>query len=161
TVTTTNAVATFNGADLVGFANALTSETYLKKPSNGDLVQVDAIASTGQALQTSNWTVGTEQGTGLPLATITAQDSARTFTMTVKIDPASQEIVLRSSASVTSGGVRGASWSIAGLDLAAGQWIVPANSGSVFDAAHPGIGAFIAYPNSWQAQMAVYQGAAG
>jgi hypothetical protein len=47
------------------------------------------------------------------------------------------------------------------LDLTAGKWIVPANSGSVFDAANPGIGAFIAYPNSWQAQMAVYQGGSG
>src|SRR5215471_2128708 len=81
TVTTTNAVATFNGPDLVGFVNALTNETYLKKPSNGDLAQVDAIASTGQTLQSSNWSIGTEPGTGVPLATITSQDSARTFTL--------------------------------------------------------------------------------
>jgi hypothetical protein len=161
TVTTTNAVATFNGPDLVGFANSLTSEMYLKKPSNGDLVQVDAITSTGQGLQTSNWTIGTESGTGSPLATIMAQDSIRTITMTVKIDPASQEIVLHSSASVTSGGVRGASWSIAGLDLADGRWIVPANSGAVFNATNLGVNAYIEYPTSWQAQMAVYEAAAG
>ena len=161
TVTTANAVATFSGPDLVGFVNSLTSETYLKKPSSGDLAQVDAITNTGQALQSSNWTIGLEPGTGVPLATITSQDSVRTFTLTVKIDAATQEIVLRSSASVTSGGVRGASWSIAGLDLTGGRWIVPANSGAVFDAAHPGINAFNAYPNSWQAQMAVYEGAAG
>lgn len=73
TVTTTNAVATFNGPDLVGFVNSVTSETYLKKPSNGDLVQVDAIGSTGQSLQSSSWSVGTEAGTGVPLATITTR----------------------------------------------------------------------------------------
>ena len=161
TVTTANAVATFNGPDLVGFTNALTNEQYLKKPSNGDLAQVDAITSSAPALQSSNWSIGTEPGTGAPLATITTSDSLRSLTITVKIDPASQDIVLRSSASVTSSGVRGASWSIAGLDLTAGKWIVPANSGSVFDAGHPGIGAFIAYPNSWQAQMAVYECGAG
>jgi hypothetical protein len=47
--------------------------------------------------------IGVEPGTGAPMATITTQDSARTFTMTVKIDPATQEVVLRSSATVTYG----------------------------------------------------------
>jgi hypothetical protein len=161
TATTANAVATFSGPDLVGFVNSLAGESYLKKPSSGDLAQVDAITNTGQALQSSSWTIGSEPGTGVPLATITSQDSVRTFTLTVKIDAATQEIVLKASAGVTSGGVRGAAWSIAGLDLAAGRWIVPANSGAVFDAANLGVNAFIAYPNSWQAQMAVYEGAAG
>src|SRR5262245_1507825 len=64
TVTTANAVATFSGADLVGFVNSLTNESYLKKPSNGSLVRVDAYSVTGQ-LQSSNWTVGMEPGTGL------------------------------------------------------------------------------------------------
>src|SRR4249920_3310725 len=45
TVTTANAVATFNGPDLVGFVNSLTSEQYLKKPSNGDLAAVDAMSN--------------------------------------------------------------------------------------------------------------------
>ena len=161
TVTTANAVATFNGPDLVGLGNALTAETYLKKPSNGDLVRVDTIVPTGQSLQTSNWTVGTEPGTGVPLATITAQDAARTFTLTVKIDAVSQEIVLRSSASTTSGGLRGASWSIAGLDLQNGRWIVPAKSGVVFDRDHLGLNTYLEYPFSWHAQMAVYEAAQG
>src|SRR4051812_41893695 len=161
TVTSANAVATFSGADLVGFVNSLTGEQYLKQPSIATLANVDVITPTGQALQVSNWSVGTESGTGLPLASVTLSDAVRTMTVTVKIDPASQEIVLRSSATVSTAGVRGASWSFAGLDLAAGRWIVPANSGAVFDATNIGVGANIQYPYSWQAQMAVYEAAAG
>ena len=161
TVTTANAVATFNGPDLVGFVNSLTNETYLKNPSAGELAQVDTIASTGQALQSSNWTIGSEPGTGLPLATITSSDSVRTFTLTVKIDPASQEIVLRCGASVSTAGLRGASWSIAGLDFTSGRLIIPANGGRIFDRAHPDIGTSMEYPNNWHAQMAVYESALG
>src|SRR5579864_8531021 len=105
TVTTANAVATFSGPDLVGFVNSLTSESYLKNPSAGNLAFVDTIASTGQALQPSNWTIGPETGTGLPLATITSHDAVRTFTLSVKVDPASQDIVLHSSANVSAAGV--------------------------------------------------------
>ena len=35
TVTTSNAVATFTGPDLVGFVNSLTGESYLTHPSDG------------------------------------------------------------------------------------------------------------------------------
>lgn len=161
TVTTANAVATFSGADLVGLVNSLTAESYLRNPSSGDLTVVDTITPTGRALQASDWALGTEPGTGLPLAAITSHDAVRTFTLTVKVDPTTQEIVLRASASATSPGVRGASWSIAGLDLAAGRWIVPANSGVAFDRAHPGVNAFLQYPFSWQAQMAVYEATLG
>jgi Domain of unknown function (DUF6259)/Viral BACON domain len=161
TVTTTNAVATFNGADLVGFVNSLTAESYLKKPSDGHLAFVNSVTQTGQLLQASNWTIASETGTGLPVATVTLSDSVRSMIVTVKIDPASQEIVLRSSANVTSPGVRGASWVIAGLDLTSGRWIVPAHSGEAFDRNNPGVNAYIAYPFPWLAQMAVYETSAG
>src|SRR5262249_48230250 len=96
TVTTTNAVATFKGADLVGFTNSLTGENYLKKASNGELAFVDTIPFINTAFSLPPWTIGTEAGTGQPLATLIRTDGVRTtFTMTVKIDPASQEIVIR------------------------------------------------------------------
>ena len=161
TVTTTNAVATFAGPDLVGFVNSTTGETYLKHPSSGELAGVNTIVSTGQVLQSSNWTIGPEPGTGIPLATITTQDSVRTLTISVKVDSVSQEIVLRSNASASTAGLRDASWSIAGLDLAGGRLIVPAETGMALDSDHPGIGAFLQYPNTWHAQMATYESALG
>jgi hypothetical protein len=51
TVTTANAVATFAGLDLVGFVNALTNETYLKKPSNGHFATGNALSATPPAQQ--------------------------------------------------------------------------------------------------------------
>jgi len=131
TVTTTNVIATFTGADLSGFHNQLTNENYLKNPSTGDLAAINTIASSGQVLQTSNWGIASEAG--IPTATITASDSVRTLTLKVKIDAASQEIVVTASASITNTGLRDASWSIAGLDLGGGRLILPANSGSVYD----------------------------
>ena len=160
TVTTPHAVASFAGPDLVGLVNSLTGETYLRKPSTGSLASVNAIGD-NSPLQPSNWSIGVEAGTGHPLATITAQNGGRSLALAVKIDPASQEIVLRLSATVATPGLRDASWSLAGLDLTAGRLIVPSNSGQVFDRAHPGIGLYLQYPNTWQAQMAVYEAAAG
>jgi hypothetical protein len=155
TVTTANAVATFTGPDLTGFANTATGETYLKLPSSGNLAGIDSYTSSG-TWTVSNWMLGTEAGTGVPQATITAQDAVRSLTLAVKIDAPSQEIVVRSSANVSSAGLRQAWWALAGLDLAGGRLIVPANSGMVFDSAHP-LGTFVQYPNNWHAQMVVYE----
>src|SRR5262245_20805138 len=80
TVTTTNAVATFAGPDLVGFVNSATGETYLKNASAGQLSGVNAFSASGN-WTISNWTIGAEAGTGVPLATITAHDSVRTLTL--------------------------------------------------------------------------------
>ena len=48
-VTTTNAVATFTGADLVGFVNRLTGESYLRNPSSGELAVVNVITPLARA----------------------------------------------------------------------------------------------------------------
>lgn len=162
TVTTTNSIATFTGADLTGFKNQLTNENYLKHASAGELAAINPIASPTQSLQTSNWVIGTEAGTGVPIATITASDSTRSMTLTVKIDAATQETVVASSASITSAGLRDSSWSIAGLDLAGGHLIVPGENGLVFDKDHSPVGVYMQYPTYvWNAQMSVYETAQG
>ncbi len=161
TVTTSHSVATFARADLVGFTNTLTGETYLRNPSAGQLAAVDTVTSTGQVLQASNWTVAPEPGTGVPVATITLSDASRTFVMSVREDPVSGDIVVRTNATSSVPGLRGASWSLAGLDLQNGRLLVPARTGQVLDAAYPGIGERFDYPDVWNAQMAVYEAAAG
>ena len=161
TATTTNAVATFNRADLVGFENVLTGETYLRLPSAGQLATVDTPTQTGQPLQASNWTIGSEPGTGHPLATMSLTEGGRTLIVSVKIDPASQEIVVRTSATVTAPGLRHASWGIAGLDLEDGRLLVPSRTGQVLDRTYPGTGDRYDYPDLWNAQMVVYEAAGG
>jgi len=161
TVTTANTIATFAGADLVGYQNRLTGETYLTKPSHGELAIVNTMQSTGLTLQTSNWSVAPEGGTGAPLAVITVSDSVRSLTLKVKIDTATDEIIVKPSATTTMPGLRDASWSIAGLDFNSGRLIVPSFTGEVFDAKHAYTGTPLVYPSTWHAQMFVYEAAQG
>lgn len=158
TVTTANAVATFKGPDLVGLVNALTGEPYLKLPSNGLLASVNTFVGQPGAFLPSDWTVGIEPGTGLPIATMTVASPSRLLVLTVRVDPATQEIVIGSSASVSPGaGLWSSSWAIAGLDLNGGKLIVPARAGMVFDASYSGAPTHFQYPNDWNAQMFVYE----
>ena len=161
TVTTSHAVATFAKADLVGFTNVLTGENYLRRASTGELTVVETLPSTGQLLQATNWTVGVEAGTGIPQASITLSDVSRTMTMTVKVDPITEEIVLKTSASTSVAGIARVAWVMAGVDIQGGRLIAPANSGRVFDSKSPGVGVFLPYPGLWHAQMLVYEAAAG
>ena len=161
TATTSNAVATFNRADLVGFQNILTGENYLRLPSNGDLAAINTIASTGQSLQASNWAIGAEPGTGHTRATMTLTDSVRSMLVAVKVDPDTQEIVLKTTSAVATPGLRSASWSLAGLDLEDGRLLVPSRTGQVLDRVYPGTGSTYNYPDHWNAQMVVYEAGAG
>ena len=161
TVTTTNMVARFHGADLVSCVNVATGESYLNLPSSDGQAIVDVITPTGQMLQAGSWGLAPDALTGLPSASITVRDETRVMTMTVLIDPASQEVVVRVAASSSKPGLRHASWSIVGLDLRVGRLIVPNSSGVVFHRDNPGVGAHLGYPYSWQAQMAVFEGARG
>jgi hypothetical protein len=160
TVTTGNVVATFAGPDLIGLVNRVTGETYLNRPTSGELGSVNAINS-GGPLTWAGWSLGTDPTTGQPAATLVGQRAGSSMTLVVRIDGASQEMVVRLSASVSAAGLRDASWSLAGLDLTSGRLIVPGHSGMVFDHTHAGVGTFLQYPNTWQAQMLAYEATAG
>lgn len=155
TVTTPNAKATFLGADLVGFQNLATSESYLTSPPASSVAGLDTLTSNGQPFASANWT---SDGT---TASLTLQDSTRTILMTVRIDAASQEIVIHFSGSSTQAGVTRAFWNIDGVDYSVGHLIVPDSSGIVLDRQHSGLGNTLQYPYGWQAQMAVFESAAG
>lgn len=161
TVTTANATATFQGPDLAGFTNRATGESYLKLPPSSPLMNLETLASTGETLSASAWSTSTDSGTGATVASLTMQDSVRTVTIRIKIDQASQEIVIQFSGQSKQAGVSKASWGIAGLDVSGGHLIVPVSNGVVYDARYLRPGTFVQYPNSWQAQMAVYETAAG
>ena len=161
TVTTTNSVVTFAGQDLIGLTNSLTGEAYLTHPSAGELASVSTMTSFGQPLVPATWTIGVEPGTGHPLATLSAQDAGRVMTMAVKVDPVSQEVVVRVNAT-SPPGMRDAAWSLAGLNLDTGRLILPSDTGIVLDRVHPNLGPWaLSYPYNWHAQMAVYEGVHG
>jgi hypothetical protein len=159
TVTTTNAIATFQGPDLVGLTNSLTGESYLKSPPSTPLMNLEVNGTASESLQGSFWTTSVQSGT--TTASLTMQDSTRLVNIAVTVDPSSQEIVVTLSGQAIQTGVSAAYWGLAGLDLTAGRLIVPASSGIIIDQKHPQIGARLQYPYDWQAQMAVYEAAAG
>ena len=161
TVTTANATATFQGPDLAGFTNRATGESYLKCPPSSPLMNLETLASTGEDLSASDWTTSTDPGSGATVASLTMHDSVRTVTINVKVDSASQEIVIQFWGQSRQAGVSKASWAIAGLDLGAGHLIVPASNGVVYDAKHLRLGTYVLYPCTWNAQMAVYETSAG
>jgi len=157
TVTTENAVATFQGPDLVGLTNTLTGESYLKCPPSTPLMNLETLAGPSYSLQAAAWTTSSQAGDEATGASLTMQDSVRSVTIAVKVDSASQEIVITLSGQTTQPGVTAAYWAIAGLDMSAGHLIVPASSGIVLDQKHLTWGSMLVYPSDWQAQMAVYE----
>ena len=157
TVTTANAVATFRGPDLAGFTNSLTGESYLRLPATSPLSSLVTLGGSASTLRSSGWTKGADSGT----ATLTESDSIRTYTITVSVDAASQEIVVRVGGQSSTPGLRYCSWYLAGLDLNSGRLAVPTDTGVYFDAAHRGVGTSIEYPSRWGAQMMVYEAARG
>jgi len=161
TVTTANATAIFQGPDLAGFTNRATGGSYLKLPPSSPLMNLETLAPTGETLSASDWTTSTDLGTGATVASLTMQDSVRAVTISVKVDSASQEIVIQLAGQSRQVGVSTASWGIAGLDLSTGHLIVPASTGVVYDAKHLGLGSLLKYPCDWMAQMAAYETSAG
>jgi len=159
-VTTANAVATFQGPDLVGLTNTLTGESYLKCPPSTPLMNLETLAGPSYSLQASAWTPST-QADGTTGASLTMQDSVRSVTIAVKVDSTSQEIVITLSGQTAQPGAEDAYWAIAGLDTSAGHLIVPASSGIVLDQKHLVWGSELVYPSDWEAQMAVYETSVG
>jgi hypothetical protein len=122
-------------------------------------MNLEILGNPSTNMQSSAWTTSIQNGT--TIASLTAQDSIRTVNISVKVDTATQEIVTTVSGQATQTGVSAAYWAMAGLDLSGGHLIVPASSGIVIDQMHPQIGGRLQYPYDWQAQMAVYEAAAG
>ncbi len=156
TVTTPNAVAPFHGPDLVRFTNQLTGECYLRLPPPAPLMKVQS-PHPEQPLQPTPWLVETQSGSNAEIATLTMRAPDQSATKAVRVDQATQEIVIMLTAQTASPGMSNASWAIAGLDLTVGRLVVPADTGITFDLHHPGIGASMQYPGRWNAQMAVYE----
>ncbi|HTP97859.1 MAG TPA: DUF6259 domain-containing protein [Casimicrobiaceae bacterium] len=159
TVTTANAVATFQGPDLAGLTNTATGESYLRLAPSSPLANLETLAGPGQLVAASDWTTSVQNGT--TVASLTVQDSIRSVTLAVSVDAASQEIVIKMSGQATQAGVTAAYWGIGGLDLDAGRLIVPASTGVVIDRQHRMYSASTRYPEDWTAQMFVYETSAG
>ena len=91
----------------------------------------------------------------------TVQDDGRQMTMTVTLDPATGDLLIRQSGSAQRKGLYGIQWGIAGLDSTRLRTIVPGDSGLCLDQRFPAASMQFNWPMSWEAQMVVAEGAKG
>ena len=116
----------FTGADVSGIANLLTGETYVRNPSSLMQLNLTLAQPPSQGLAASGtWTVNSS-GTS---ASLTFTDSNRTITVSVSVDPVTQEVVVDLDGKATQGGVEQLYWGVTGFDLEAGKLILPVCGG--------------------------------
>ncbi len=160
TVRSGDVEASFRGPDVVSLTNRLTGESYLKTGAGGTLSNLITAASSDE-LDAGVWTV-----TGAGEATLAASDGVRSLTVTVRVDPATQEIVVRVAGASAQAGVERLNWAVAGFDMDRGRFVAPAAGGvsltrallakqpsqyfGVEDSGH-----------HWDAPLALFQAAAG
>jgi hypothetical protein len=126
TVTSDKLQVSFAGADVVGISNQLTGESYLRNPSPKMQLDLTLTQAPSQALAASGpWTVDSSGAS----ASLTLIDSNRTVSITVSVDPATQEVVVNLDGKAQQGGVQRLNWWVTGFDLTAGKFILPAEGG--------------------------------
>src|ERR1017187_2018419 len=91
TVDTTTLTAVFRGADLIQLTNKSTGESYIRAPSSSSLLDLQSMQPTGGPLPASAWSISSGS------ATASFSQGPRTASLTVNIDPQTQEVVLNIS----------------------------------------------------------------
>jgi hypothetical protein len=125
TVTSSNLQVSFSGADVVGIKNQLTGEQYLRNPSSNMQLNLTLVQAPSQVLAASGaWIVNA----GIS-ASLSFTDSNRTVSITVRVDPATQEVVVALDGRAPHGGVEQLMWGVTGFDLTAGKFILPSRGG--------------------------------
>ncbi len=158
-VTTRSIQVAFEGYTIASMKNLLTGETHIANPGPG-LIDLNLENATGQLLQPGSWTLQSDASTGQQVGTLSISDSQRQVTMTVGLDPNSDDVIVRLGGTSAVPGVRGLLWGLQGFNQS-GRFILPAHGGIYFDANAPSPTFSFAYPTHWEAQFAIYQSAAG
>jgi len=159
TVTSSTATVTFQGPAVTSIVNRLTGESYLRAPAPVMLSGLLASGSAG-ALTAGSWSMN-KGGTA---ATLQASGAVGSSTITVSVDPATQEIVADLSGSSNQGGVQRLSWGMTGFDMNAGNFILPALGGislggaALTQQSSYYFGVEDSYAH-WEAPLALYQAA--
>ncbi len=163
TVTTANAIAVFEGGDLVRVTNRLTGEVYghpaLSMPS---LLQMPTLSGGDVPLRCTAWRRGREKEDGRVIAAQTTfTDLTRIVWMNVVIDEQTQDITVTLWGETRNDGVTGLQWGVRGLDLTSGSLILPAQGGVWADRASLPSAVHLEYPTEWEAQMLLWQTRSG
>lgn len=158
TVTTTTLKVTFRGPDVVGISNQSTGENYLRPYSANPYTGMSFANGSGRSLTWGNWTV---DGSGTNASTTGTDSNGSTVQVAVSVDSATQEVVVDLNGEAKQGGIRYLQWGLAGFDMTAGRFILPANGGLSLTSRSLTSQAGYSFGNYWQAPLSLFQGAQG
>lgn len=153
TVTSNNLQVSFRGADVVGIVNQLTGETYLRAPSQNMQLNLTLVQSpTAGLAPVGNWTLSGST------ANLSLTDSNRVVSVTVTVDPNTQEIVVDLTGTAQHGGVEQLVWGVTGFDMAVGSFILPGWGGlEINGASFQSQSSFSFFGDSWDAPFSLFQ----
>lgn len=151
-------IVVFQGGDLIRMTNRLTQEQYIHAPVRlASLLDLKMSPAPGTPLRPTEWRQGRGVGANPDSAMTTFNDLVRTVTLTLVVEPETQDIVITIFGDATRDGVTGLTWGLRGLDLTSGRLLIPAQGGCYADAEHTPDKVTFDYPSQWEAQMAVWE----
>ncbi len=163
-VTSDKLKVSFRGAEVVGILNQITGESYLGSPGPNSFFGLQSAVSPSPTLFSGNWALSG----GGTAATFTASDATRIMSLTVSVDPRTQDVVLNADGKTNQAGVAALTWDANGFDMTAGKFILPAAGGISITAgtlaAQNRLSFGEEYTSSsqhWEAPLVVFQGTLG
>jgi hypothetical protein len=160
TVETGNLHAVFTSAALTSLVNKVTSESYIAQPG-ANWFTVNMLDPTDQALTAGTWQLTTNPASNQPMGQITFTDGTRTATLTVGIDPATDEMFVRTSGSSTSTGILSVFWGMLGFDFSSSRLVIPGQAGIYYSQTSSPDAVGLDYPTHWESGMAIYEASQG
>jgi hypothetical protein len=160
TVETGNLRAVFTAAALTSLVNKTTGESYIAQ-SGPSWFSVNMLDPIDQALTAGTWNLATDPATNQPVGQITYSDATRTGTLSVGIDPTTDEMFVRVSGTSTNPGVLSVFWGMFGFDFSAARLVIPGQAGIYYSRVSSPDAVGLDYPTHWEAGMAIYEAPKG
>ncbi len=161
TVETASLVMKLDQGAVVSLRNRLSAEEYIERPgprwldmTHGGLEDAGIPAD---PLEPSSWRLANENG--IERAVLEVSGPGRAVTMTIEI--ANDEIVVRLAGRSDHPGVISVTWGIFGLQMNPGHLVIPGQAGTYFDHRSDVDIVGLDYPVHWEHQMSIYEGAKG
>ncbi len=139
--------------------NKLTGETYTN--GRGERKSAGLAWHRTQAYMDERATVTLAKTAGNAAQIEATLADGHRLTTIVTLDPASQDMQIRQTASTKDKGLVGAQWAIEGLESARVRTLVPGHSGVRLDENYPTPKTQFAWPVGWEVQMTVVEGGRG
>src|SRR6516162_2988557 len=160
TVDSANLTVTFTGAAVTSLTNKATGESYIAQPGSSWFV-VNMLNPDSQTLAAGNWTLGTDPSTNQTVGMITYTGSSQSASLTVGVDPNTNEIFVRASAQSTNPGLLSVFWGIFGFDFSSSRLVIPGQAGIYYARNTQPAAVGLDYPTHWEAGMVIYEAPKG